>query len=960
MTNFAELGIKINSEQAKEAADNLDAMAASGKKAEKSAEQLSKATTDWAKEQEKANARVKEMQEQEAKRANSAKKSAESTRQQQEELTKLLGTIDPTVRALGRLDEQERKLAAFRKAGVIDTSGFDEYNKKLQQQRVLVGAVNEQTGKFNMTARQLAAATRGLPAQFTDIAVSLQSGQRPLTVLLQQGGQLKDMFGGIGPAFNAMAGYVVGLINPITLLAAATGALVLAWKQGSDAQFEFNKALITTGNYAGQSGQNLADMAKALGQVEGVSRGGAKDAIMAVASSGRIAAENFDLVTTAAAKMAASAGQSVDQTVAKFEQIAKDPVQALLKLNETEHFLTNTELNRVNALVKAGDQTKAVADATRIYAKHLDDVDAKINATMPAMSKWWREVKDDISSAWGELQTFAGMWDEVFSNIGAGNGRASQAARALTPIIGQLRMATELLGYLNQKGKEFWGLGQNQPVVQMAGIYADDYDIADSAAFKRQEEALKEREQQLKRFNEAESRYYTTAQRKAAELAEVESLRTKGIITREQALKRIGLIEDSYASKAAKSANAAIRADENSAKSLVESAQRQITANEQLANSGEKVTASQRLIIQINQRLADSKNKMTEATRKELEASRDRLQASDAESKAAQQAMRDNAANAAMLERLAGLKEQQSRANEVALMGIGRGGDAASMLKSQLDIQRTYYDELEKLEKQQRNDSTRLSQEAYEQQKQMLSENLQERLSIESAYQKQRLSMQADWTNGAIKAYEDYAAETANVAALTENLFSSAFGGAEDALFKFVTTGKFEFKQFASSIISDLARIYAKKAVVGLIGNIGQFLGPKITGFAEGGYTGPGGKYEPAGLAHKGEVVWNQADVRAVGGPAAADAMRPTYGGYANGGAVGIPMAARNGYNRNEPNFNITINMENGVVNGQEQNGSSSKEGRELAMMIEAAVSNWWNKNNRPGGAVYNSRMGTA
>lgn len=65
----------------------------------------------------------------------------------------------------------------------------------------------------------------------------------------------------------------------------------------------------------------------------------------------------------------------------------------------------------------------------------------------------------------------------------------------------------------------------------------------------------------------------------------------------------------------------------------------------------------------------------------------------------------------------------------------------------------------------------------------------------------------------------------------------------------------------------------------------------KINGvqFAEGGYTGPGGKYQEAGIVHKGEVVWSQRDVAAVGGPHAADSMRPTYKGYADGGLVGPP-----------------------------------------------------------------------
>jgi hypothetical protein len=56
--------------------------------------------------------------------------------------------------------------------------------------------------------------------------------------------------------------------------------------------------------------------------------------------------------------------------------------------------------------------------------------------------------------------------------------------------------------------------------------------------------------------------------------------------------------------------------------------------------------------------------------------------------------------------------------------------------------------------------------------------------------------------------------------------------------------------------------------------------------FAEGGYTGSGGKYEPAGVVHKGEVVWNQRDVAMAGGPQIANMMRPTYKGYADGGIV--------------------------------------------------------------------------
>ncbi len=77
-------------------------------------------------------------------------------------------------------------------------------------------------------------------------------------------------------------------------------------------------------------------------------------------------------------------------------------------------------------------------------------------------------------------------------------------------------------------------------------------------------------------------------------------------------------------------------------------------------------------------------------------------------------------------------------------------------------------------------------------------------------------------------------------------------------------------------------------------GGLGKNYFPPAPGggipFAEGGYTGDGGKYQPAGVVHKGEYVFDQAAVKAAGGPAAMEAMRRNLKGYANGGPVGISV----------------------------------------------------------------------
>ncbi|MEQ6474214.1 phage tail length tape measure family protein [Comamonas sp. wu1-DMT] len=130
------------------------------------------------------------------------------------------------------------------------------------------------SGDFVMSDRARAAALRGVPAQFTDILVSLQGGQNALTVMLQQGGQLKDMFGGVGDAAKALGGYVLGLVNPLTLAAAAAGVLAYGFYSGSQEAQAFLVALETTGNKVGVNVQQLQDMASAMDKVAGITQGG--------------------------------------------------------------------------------------------------------------------------------------------------------------------------------------------------------------------------------------------------------------------------------------------------------------------------------------------------------------------------------------------------------------------------------------------------------------------------------------------------------------------------------------------------------------------------------------------------------------------------------------------------------------------------------------------------------------
>lgn len=260
-----------------------------------------------------------------------------------------------------------------------------------------------QINEYGLSQKQLEFAMRGVPAQMTDIIVSLQGGQAPLTVLLQQGGQLKDMFGGIKPAAAAIGGEFLKLINVWTVSAAAVTALTIAAYKGSQESNQFAKALALTGNNAGVTVDSLQMMAAAIDDTGQSTQASASRAIAAVAGTGKIARENFQLIATAADDMYRATGKAIDDTVAEYVKLSKDPLKAIYELNEGQNFLTYATYQQIKALTEQGKASEATALATRTYAEATIEAARGVEQNLGTLEKAWKYLKIGASEAWDAM-----------------------------------------------------------------------------------------------------------------------------------------------------------------------------------------------------------------------------------------------------------------------------------------------------------------------------------------------------------------------------------------------------------------------------------------------------------------------------------------------------------------------------------------------------------------------------
>lgn len=302
------------------------------------------------------------------------------------------------------------------------------YLQGLRAAEVAQQAATGSLGTMGASARQTAAALRGVPAQFTDIITSLQGGQAPLTVFLQQGGQLKDLFGGAGAAAQALGGYVLGLINPFTVLAAVAGVVTVGFLQGAKESQEYAKALILSGNAAGVTAGQLRAIASAIDATSGATESKAAEILTQLAAAGEVGAANLERFARAAIELERAGGPAAEETAKAFAQLARDPLTASIKLTESVRYLTAATAEQIAELERQGKTTEAARVAQEAYASAVEERTPKLVSQLGLVERAWKGIKDATKEAGDAILNIGRPTDTLQKEIDVLKQRIAQNA----------------------------------------------------------------------------------------------------------------------------------------------------------------------------------------------------------------------------------------------------------------------------------------------------------------------------------------------------------------------------------------------------------------------------------------------------------------------------------------------------------------------------------------------------
>ncbi|EET2399204.1 phage tail tape measure protein [Escherichia coli] len=761
--------------------------------------------------------------------------------------------------------------------------------------------------KAGMSVGQYKAAMRMLPMQFTDVATQLAGGQNPWLILLQQGGQVKDSFGGLIPMFRGLAGAVSLPAVGITSLVAATGALAYAWYQGDSTLSAFNKTLVLSGNQSGLTVDRMLALSRA-GQAAGLTFNQAGESLAALVSAGVRGGEQFDAINQSVARFASASGVEVDKVAEAFGKLTTDPTSGLMAMARQFRNVTAEQIAYVAQLQRSGDEAGALQAANEAATKGFDDQTRRLKENMGMLETW----ADKTGKA------FKSMWDAIL-DIGRPDTAQEMLIKAETAF---------------KKADDIWNLRKDDYFVndEARARYWDDREKArlalEAARKKAEQQSQQDKNAQQQSDTEASRLKYTEEAQKAyerlqtplekytARQAELNKALRDGKILQADYNTLMASAKKDYESTQKKTKSSGVRVSagerqEDRAHAALLALETELRTLEKHSGANEKISQQRRDLWKAESQYAVLKEA---ATKRQLSGQEKSLLAHEKETLEYKRQLAELGDKVEYQKRLNELAQQAARfeeqqsAKQAAISAKARGlTDRQAQRESEAQRLRDVY-----------------------------GDNPQALARVTGALKQTWADedmLRGDWLAGLKSGWGEWTESATDSFSQVKSAATQTFDGIAQNMAAMLTGSEQNWRGFTRSVLSMMTEILLKQAMVGIVGRIGSAIGGAFGGgasastgtaieaaaanfhFATGGFTGTGGKYEPAGIVHHGEFVFTKEATSRIGVGNLYRLMR----GYAEGGYVGgagspAQMRRAEGINFNQNNHVV---IQNDGINGQ-------------------------------------------
>ncbi|HAM4426661.1 TPA: phage tail tape measure protein [Escherichia coli] len=802
----------------------------------------------------------------------------------------------------------------------LDAARFDEQMSRVRRHfsgldtdaRKTAGAVEQSLNRQALAAQkagisvgQYKAAMRTLPAQFTDIATQLAGGQNPWLILLQQGGQVKDSFGGMIPMFRGLAGAISLPMVGVTSLAVATGALAYAWYQGDSTLSEFNKTLVLSGNQAGLTADRMLTLSRA-GQAAGLTFNQAGESLAALVNAGVRGGEQFDAINQSVARFASASGVEVDKVAEAFGKLTTDPTSGLMAMARQFRNVTAEQIAYVAQLQRSGDEAGALQAANDAATKGFDEQTRRLKENMGTLETW----ADKTGKA------FKSMWDAIL-DIGRPESSADMLASAQKAFDEADKKWQWYQSRSQRRGKTSsfranlqgaWDDRENARLGLAAATLQSDMEKAGELAARDRAER---ESSQLKYTGEAQKAYerlLTPLEKYTARQEELNKALKDGKILQADYNTLMASAKKDYESTQKKPSGVKVSAgerQEDRAHAAMLALETELLTLEKHAGANEKISQQRRDLWKAENQYVVLKEA---ATKRQLSEQEKSLLAHEKETLEYKRQLADLGDKVEHQKRLNELAqqaarfEQQQSAKQAAISAKARGlTDRQAQRESEEQRLRDVYgDNPDALAK--------------------ATSALKNTWSAEE-------QLRGSWMAGLKSGWGEWAESATDSFSQVKSAATQTFDGIAQNMAAMLTGSEQNWRGFTRSVLSMLTEIFLKQAMVGIVGSIGSAIGGAFGGgasastgtaiqaaaanfhFATGGFTGTGGKYEPAGIVHRGEFVFTKEATSRIGVGNLYRLMR----GYAEGGYVGAAgspaqMRRAEGINFNQNNHVVIQN----------------------------------------------------